>query len=71
VQSDFCNTAGGFLPRHTEFAALREAGFGPKPTCQNRRSMSAMSGIVLQKSKVGGLRIFRENKTQKAIADSY
>jgi hypothetical protein len=27
--------------------------------------------IVLQKSKVAGLRIFRENTKRKAIADSY
>ena len=27
--------------------------------------------IVLQKSKVAGLRIFRENTTRAAIADSY
>ncbi len=27
--------------------------------------------IVLQKSKVAGLKIFRENTKQRAIADSY
>jgi hypothetical protein len=32
--------------------------------------MSALEGIVLQKSKVAGLRIFRENKEREAIADS-
>jgi hypothetical protein len=34
-------------------------------------SMSAFEGIVLQKSKVAGLKIFRENAKQRAIADSY
>jgi len=34
-------------------------------------SVSASHPIVLQKSKVAGLRIFRENTKRKAIADSY
>jgi hypothetical protein len=33
--------------------------------------MSVVGGIVLQKSKVAGLKIFRENTKQQAIADSY
>ena len=33
--------------------------------------LSAVGVIVLQKSKVVGRRIFRENKKQGAIADSY
>ena len=33
--------------------------------------MSAPGSIVLQKSKVAGLRIFRINTKRKAIADSY
>jgi hypothetical protein len=33
--------------------------------------MSPLAGIVLQKSKVAGLKIFRENTKQRAIADSY
>jgi len=33
--------------------------------------MSAYRGIVLQKSKVAGLKILRENTKQQAIADSY
>ena len=33
--------------------------------------MSVHGGIVLQKSKVAGLKIFRENTKQRAIADSY
>jgi hypothetical protein len=32
---------------------------------------SAIHLIVLQKSKVAGLRIFRENTKREAIADSY
>jgi hypothetical protein len=34
-------------------------------------SFTAITGIVLQKSKVAGLRIFRENTKREAIADSY
>ena len=34
-------------------------------------AMSAPGGIVLQKSKVARLKIFRENAKQRAIADSY
>jgi hypothetical protein len=33
--------------------------------------MSASRPILLQKSKVAGLKIFRENTKQRAIADSY
>jgi hypothetical protein len=33
--------------------------------------MSAVGGILLQKSKVAGPRIFRENMKRKAITDSY
>jgi hypothetical protein len=33
--------------------------------------MSALHPIVLQKSKVAGPRIFRENTKREAIADSY
>jgi hypothetical protein len=39
-----------------------------------RRSLTGVSAkgqIVLQKSKVAGLRIFRENTKREAIADSY
>jgi hypothetical protein len=32
--------------------------------------MSAFEGIVLQKSKLAGPRIFRENTKRKAITDS-
>jgi hypothetical protein len=35
------------------------------------RPMSAFGVIVLQKSKVAGLRISRENTKREAIADSY
>jgi hypothetical protein len=31
----------------------------------------AFGGIVLQKSKIAGLRIFAKNQTEEAIADSY
>jgi hypothetical protein len=33
--------------------------------------MSASASIVLQKSKVAGLRIFAKNPKREAIADSY
>jgi hypothetical protein len=33
--------------------------------------MSGVEGILLQKSKVAGLRIFTKNPKRKAIADSY
>jgi hypothetical protein len=33
--------------------------------------MSALAQILLQKSKVAGLRIFAKNLKQKTIADSY
>src|SRR5262245_22371504 len=33
--------------------------------------LSAFAGIVLQKSKVAGSRIFRENMNREEIADSY
>src|ERR1700754_2336940 len=35
------------------------------------RGTSGSPPIVLQKSKVAGLKIFRENTKQRAIADSY
>jgi hypothetical protein len=35
------------------------------------RPMSALAPIVLQKSKVAGPRIFRENMNREATADSY
>jgi hypothetical protein len=34
-------------------------------------NLAADSGIVLQKSKVSALRIFRENTKREAIVDSY
>jgi hypothetical protein len=34
-------------------------------------TMSAHGGILLQKSKVAGFKIFRENTKQRAVADSY
>jgi hypothetical protein len=51
---------------------------GQVAVCPNKSSllgaacaMSACPLIVLQKSKVAGPRIFRENTKRKAIADSY
>src|ERR1044071_6962079 len=44
---------------------------GHLQTCPAQDGMSASRLIVLQKSKVAGLKIFRENTKQRAIADSY
>ena len=44
----------------------RMSAFDPKRTSRHRRLVP----IVLQKSKVAGLQIFRENTKREAIADS-
>ena len=44
---------------------------GHEPTMLLEFAMSPVPSIVLQKSKVAGLRIFRENKKREANADSY
>jgi hypothetical protein len=44
---------------------------GTKRTCRADPTMSVDGGILLQKSKVAGLKIFRENAKQRAIADSH
>ena len=49
---------------------LLGAGYGTKRRSSSVRSTSALWGILLQKSKVAGLGIFRENTTRKPIADS-
>jgi hypothetical protein len=38
---------------------------------RSEQMLSALLLIVLQKSKVAGLEIFRENTTRELIADSY
>jgi hypothetical protein len=43
----------------------------PKRHLVRRSGSVAFGGIVLQKSKVAGLRIFRENTKRETIADSY
>jgi hypothetical protein len=45
--------------------------YGPKLTFTWRAVMSASEGIVLQKSKIAGLRIFAKNQKREAITDSY
>src|SRR5262245_9606161 len=65
---------------HTPIAASSIANFGfNKGTriidylaraCTHKRDVRSW-GIVLQKSKVGGLRIFRENTKRESITDSY
>ncbi len=42
----------------------------PGPRLLGRSDLVAIGGIVLQKSKFAGLRIFRENTKREAIADS-
>jgi hypothetical protein len=44
---------------------------GNKGPISSVRVMSACAPIVLQKSKVAGQRIFRENTKRETIADSY
>ena len=50
---------------------LDNDAIGTKRTSNALRSMSAIGGIVLQKSKVAGPRFFRENTKREVIADSY
>jgi hypothetical protein len=47
------------------------SALGPLATKAAAVVTTAVEGIVLQKSKVAGLNIFRENTKQRAIADSY
>ncbi len=44
---------------------------GTSATFRDVRHESVVGGIVLQKSKVAGPQIFRENTEREAIADSY
>jgi hypothetical protein len=48
---------------------MSESGQKAKFLCD--QLVPALTPIVLQKSKVAGLKIFRENTKQRAIADSY
>ena len=50
---------------------MRNVAPGPERHPVRRSDLVASGRIVLQKSKVAGLRIFRENTKQEAIADSY
>jgi hypothetical protein len=59
--------ASGFLGSPSD----RFPMFGQKNVVMQRKQTSALRVIVLQKSKVAGLRIFRKNTKRKAIADSY
>jgi hypothetical protein len=47
------------------------SGLPPKADVSEARRHVREVPIVLQKSKVAWLRIFRENPTREAIADSY
>jgi len=53
------------------FAATQESAIGTKPKCRSVGSMSASEGIVLQKSKVEGVQIFRKRTKRKSVTDSY
>jgi hypothetical protein len=44
---------------------------GQDPKCSERAILVWNASILLQKSKVAGPRIFRENTKRKAITDSY
>jgi hypothetical protein len=59
---------GQFLPRHLTERAATLPHKAAAPTVRNRGSYGP---IVLQKSKVAGLRIFAKNPKQETIADSY
>jgi hypothetical protein len=49
----------------------RNGAMGQSRHFERSGPMSALPPIVLQKSKVVGLRIFRENTKREALADSY
>jgi hypothetical protein len=51
--------------------AMRNVAHGPKRHFAATQQSLAFGGILLQKSKVAGLRIFRENTKREATADSY
>jgi hypothetical protein len=55
----------------SQLSDVGEIGVQSGGICLFATPMSAFGGIVLQKSKVAGLRIFRENTKREAIADSY
>jgi hypothetical protein len=55
----------------TLVASMPKSGYGTFRTCCGSLPMSVVGGILLQKSKVAGLKIFSENTKQRAIADSY
>jgi hypothetical protein len=58
--------------RHTSGPRMACPVLGPHATRrQVRVVMSAVGGILLQKSKIAGPGIFRENTKRKAITDSY
>jgi hypothetical protein len=50
---------------------VRESESGPESPQRVTIGVAAFGGIVLQKSKVVGLQIFRENTKRETIADSY
>jgi hypothetical protein len=50
---------------------MKNVAMGQERPIHGFRAMSASPPIVLQKSKVAGPRIFRENTKREAIADSY
>jgi hypothetical protein len=56
--------------RCTEVSRQTDVTGHERLTC-GVRAMSASPPIVLQKSKVAGLRIFAKNPKREAIADSY
>jgi hypothetical protein len=52
------------------YSAVQNIANDTKLTCRGGRAMSALEGIVLQKSKVASARIFGETLKRKAIDDS-
>jgi hypothetical protein len=53
-----------------QFAAVHESLHGTKRTCPRGPRVSAVEGILLQKSKVASVRIFGETLKHEAIDDS-
>jgi hypothetical protein len=53
------------------FGEATKSQFGPSRHLPQCRDSVAIWGIVLQKSKVAGPRIFRENTKREAATDSY
>jgi hypothetical protein len=72
---DCCNALSTFATGHSLpirlGLVLHNVRSTPKADMKFQRNIRRDGPIVLQKSKVAGLGIFRENTKREAIADSY